>query len=54
MDTESELIIRLQLGDEAAFAELYELLANNVYALALQMLKNREDAEEVLQDCFIR
>ncbi len=54
MDTESELIIRLQLGDEAAFAELYELLANNVYALALQMLKNREDAEEVLQDCFIK
>jgi RNA polymerase sigma-70 factor (ECF subfamily) len=54
MDTESQLIIRLQSGDDAALAKLYELLASNVYSLALQMLRNHEDAEEVLQDSFVK
>ena len=47
-------MLRLQSGDDTALAELYALLANNVYALALHMLRNREDAEEVLQDTFIK
>ncbi|MCA9835382.1 MAG: sigma-70 family RNA polymerase sigma factor [Trueperaceae bacterium] len=54
MDTEEQLILGLQSGDEASLARLYELLSNQVYALALQMLRNREDAQEVLQDTFVK
>ena len=54
MPTETELMLRLQSGDDAALAGLYEVLGSHVYALALQMLRNREDAEEVLQDSFVK
>lgn len=54
MDAEAALLERLYTGDEKALAELYERLSGNVYALALQMLRNREEAEEVLQDTFLK
>lgn len=54
MGTETDLILRLQAGDDAALKALYELLAHNVYALARQLLGSREDAEEVLQDTFLK
>lgn len=54
MDTESELVRRLAHGDESALGRLYERLGPNVFALALHMLGNREDAEEVLQDSFVK
>ena len=53
MPTEAELIMRIKLGDEAAFETLYKRLAGNIYTLALHLLGNREDAEEVLQDTFV-
>lgn len=54
MDAEAVLLKRMQNGDEGALAELYESLSGNVYALALQMLRSREEAEEVLQDTFLK
>lgn len=54
MDAEAVLLERLQRGDEEALAELYERLSRNVYALALQLLRSREEAEEVLQDTFLK
>lgn len=53
MDTESELMLRLAEGDESALGRLYERLSGNVFSLALHMLGDREDAEEVLQDSFV-
>ena len=53
MELEAELVARLQRGDEGALAELYERLGGNVYALALKLLKSREEAEEVVQDTFL-
>lgn len=53
MDTASELMLRVAEGDESALGRLYERLGGNVFALALHMLGNREDAEEVLQDSFV-
>ena len=53
MDTETELMARLQQGDEQALAELYERLSPNVNALALKLLRSREEAEEVVQDTFL-
>lgn len=53
MDTEAELVARLKGGDEEALNALYDDLSPKVYALALQLLGSREEAEEVLQDTFV-
>ena len=45
---------RVQQGDEQALTELYDCLASQVYALALRMLESHEEAEEVLQDTFLK
>lgn len=54
MDAEAVLLERMQNGDEGALAELYKSLSGNVYVLALQLLRSREEAEEVLQDTFLK
>lgn len=54
MDQEALLITRIQAGDETALSELFELSKRQIYALAWHILKNREDAEEVLQDTFVK
>lgn len=40
-------------GREAALAELYRLCAPHLFALAIRILRRRDWAEEVLQECFI-
>ena len=41
-------------GDSNAFAVLVDRYKDLVYTLAIRMLKNREEAEEVSQDTFIK
>ena len=41
-------------GDTAAVAALYESAKTAVYGYALSLLKNTHDAEDVLQDCFVK
>ncbi len=41
-------------GDREALRLLYRAVAPAVYAYALSILKNRFDAEDVLQDCFLK
>lgn len=48
------MIRRLRDGDEAALRDLYEALGRNVFALARRMTGSREDAEEVVQDTFVK
>lgn len=52
--SDEELIERLAQGDLAALDALYERYARPVYSLALRVLQNRADAEEVTQDVFER
>lgn len=47
------LLERASAGDDAAFAELYRAYASPVYTLALRMLRQREAAEDVLQEVFL-
>jgi RNA polymerase sigma-70 factor, ECF subfamily len=47
-------MIRLRTRDEAALHELYTRLSAPVFALVLRLLESREEAEEVLQDTFVR
>lgn len=52
--TDEELVQRAQRDDERAFGELVNRYETKVYSLALKMLRNPEDAEDVLQDTFLR
>ena len=54
MEPESALIVRVAQGDTGALRDLYERLSGNVFALVLAMLRSREDAEEVVQDTFVK
>lgn len=44
---------RLALGDETALCELYAELAPTAYAIALKVLNDAADAEDVLQETFV-
>lgn len=50
---DEDLVVQAQAGDEAAFAELVHRHEHRVYTLALRMLRNPADAEDVLQETFI-
>ena len=53
-DTDEELVRRAQAEDSRAFGELVTRYEAKVYSLALRMVRNPEDAEDVLQDTFLR
>ncbi len=53
-DPESLLLARVADGDESALPELYDSLAPALTALALRLCRRREDADEVVQDTFLR
>ncbi len=48
------LLVKLGQGDNEALAGLYEKTRTPVYAFAFSILKNHTDAEDVLQDTYIR
>ena len=51
---EPALIARAQGGDLSAFDALVLRHQQTVYAVALRMLNNADDAQEVAQDAFVR
>jgi RNA polymerase sigma-70 factor (ECF subfamily) len=51
---DNELISKVLSGDQQAYASLVNRYQNYVFTLALRFTKNREDAEEVSQDIFIK
>lgn len=51
---QQRLIVQLRHGQEDALKELYDDLSGVTYRVCLRMLGMPEDAEEVLQDTFIR
>jgi RNA polymerase sigma-70 factor (ECF subfamily) len=50
---EKQIIRRAKAGDASAFAELVRRYSQRVYNLALRMMRNRQDAEDVLQETFL-
>ena len=49
-----ELVNRSATGDKNAYRELFEIYYKRVYNLAFNIMNNREDAEEVLQEAFVK
>lgn len=52
--TDLELIQNVLTGDTSKYALLVKRHQRFVFTLALRFAKNREDAEEIAQDCFIK
>ena len=52
--SDQTLLGRLQAGDEAALGALYERYAPLLYSLAVRVVGDRQLAQEVIQDTFLR
>ena len=53
-DDISALISRVALGDRAAFNALYAATSAKLFGVCLRVLKNRTDAEDVLQETYVK
>ena len=51
---DDKLIARIAEGDRRAFAEVYEATKSTVYGYALSFVKNREDAEDIMHDVYLK
>jgi RNA polymerase sigma-70 factor (ECF subfamily) len=52
--TELELVRAAQKGDVGAFEQLVRKYDRNVFRIAQHITQNREDAEDVVQDAFLK
>lgn len=51
---DEEIIRRILKGEQSAFTILVEKYQNYVFTLILRFTENREDAEEIAQDVFVK
>lgn len=52
-DRHTELVLACKRGDRQAQFKLYELYAKAMYNTALRIVKNEDEAADVLQDAFV-
>ncbi len=53
-ETDRNLVVRAQNGDETAFRLLVERYQRKVYSIAFNVVRNPEDAMDLTQDAFIK
>jgi len=53
-DDESALVSDAKAGDVSAFTELVTRYERKIYRLTLNITQNREDAEDAMQDAFLK
>src|SRR5580704_3453670 len=51
---ESNLVARAQAGEQAAFSALVAEYSRKIYRVAKNITQNDEDAEDVLQETFLK
>lgn len=51
---DAQLVERARAGEEAAFAEIVTRYRDRMFSVAFSLLRDRHDAEEIVQDTFIR
>ena len=49
----AQLLARVALADQRAFAELYRHTSSHLYAVALRILRESAAAEEILQEAYV-
>jgi len=54
IDDEPGIVAQARLGDAKAFSELLRRYEGKIFRLALHITQNREDAEDVLQEAFLK
>ncbi|RNC63979.1 RNA polymerase sigma factor [Proteiniphilum sp. X52] len=54
VDVHANLVKQLAGGSKEAFTRLYSLYSASIYGFALRLTKSTEDAEDILQETFIR
>lgn len=54
MEQPNKLIIEMQNGSEKAFSNLYILYSEAIYGIIYSIVLDKETAEEVLQDVFVK
>ena len=52
--SEQRLIIELKRGSQKAFDDIYEMYSKRLFAYCLQYTKSVEDAEDIVQDVFVK
>lgn len=50
---ETILVKKAKKGDKAALSQLVNVYSGKIYNLALRILRNKEDAEDILQETFL-
>ena len=53
MDINPELVARAKLGDKQSFAQLYDLVAKDLYKVALYTLGSQPEAEDAVSETFL-
>jgi len=53
-DIENDLIVQLQEGNRAAFKLLFEKYGSRLYQFSLKYLREKEDAEDLLNEVFLK
>ncbi len=48
------LLSKVALGDRQAFSALYSITSAKLFGVCLRILKNRSDAEEALQEIYVK
>ncbi|MDZ4718129.1 MAG: sigma-70 family RNA polymerase sigma factor [Roseiflexaceae bacterium] len=51
---DAALVVSIAAGDSSALETLYDRYATTVFRMAIRILKNREQAEEIVQEVFWR
>ncbi|WP_177735473.1 RNA polymerase sigma factor [Flavobacterium inviolabile] len=52
--TQEELLPQIYKKDDKAFTLLYEMYAKSLYGIIYNLIKDREEAEDVLQETFVK
>jgi RNA polymerase sigma-70 factor (ECF subfamily) len=53
-NSDTELACKIKAGEKQAYRELFERYAPRIYKFSLSYLKNEADAEELVQDVFLK
>lgn len=53
-ETVNGLLSRVAMGDRKAFVALYAATSAKLFGICMRILKNRTDAEEALQEVYVR